>query len=152
MQHRHSSAEGKATVKINGRSAARAEAHAYAQAYAAAIAESSVCGKCSAAATFVAESWEHIFLEAVAEAEVELSGETNGGSAEIRETTFVQAVEEATVIAYADVRTPDSMTTCMLSILNLFFSLDIVQEVLLCDRCAVAMWPLAVAVVHGHQA
>lgn len=111
-------AEGKASVKINGRSAANAEAHAYAQAYAEAIAESSVCGKCSAAAAFVAESWEHIFLEAVAKAELELSGETNGGSAEIRQTLFVEAVEEATVVAYADVRTLGFKTKCLPSILN----------------------------------
>lgn len=89
---------------VNGKSAANAEASAYAEAYASGVAEASVCGKCSAAANFVAESWESIFLKAVASAEVYLSGEANGGTAEARKRDFVENVQDVTVIAYAEVR------------------------------------------------
>lgn len=97
-------AEGQATFVVNGKSAANAEATAYAEAYASGVAEASVCGKCSAAANFVAESWESIFLKAVASAEVILSGEANGGTVEQRKRDFVENVEDVTVIAYAEVR------------------------------------------------
>eukprot|EP00892_Ulva_mutabilis_P008843 jgi/Ulvmu1/6330/UM029_0038.1 len=96
-------ASGQASFKINGRSAANAEAYAFAEAYAVAIADASVCGKCSAAADFVAESWEEIFLRAVAEAEVDLEESANGGTVTARKHDFVTHVADVTITAYAAV-------------------------------------------------
>lgn len=66
----------------------------------------SVCGKCSAAAEFLAESWSEIFLEAVAEAEVHLEGAADGDSIQAVSNAFVEAVADATVTAYAQVSHP----------------------------------------------
>ena len=108
VTHRHriqnTGAGGQASFKINGRSAASAEAYAYAEAFASAVTEASVCGKCSAAAEFVAESWEEIFLRAVAESEIYLSESANGGTITRHKHDFVENVHDVTVTAFAAVR------------------------------------------------
>jgi hypothetical protein len=96
---------GNANFKVNGRSYAEATAYAYAVAYATAIVDASVCDKCSAAAKFVASSWQSLILKAVAEAEVDLKGAANGGKVEDHVNAFVKSVAEATVTAYVKVCT-----------------------------------------------
>lgn len=72
--------------------------------------KASVCGKCSAAAEFLAKSWSEIFLQAVAEAEVQLEGAANGKSIKAASNSFVEAVADATVTAYAQVLHLDTCT------------------------------------------
>ena len=71
------------------------------QAFAKGMVSASVCGKCSVAAEFVAESWETILLKAIADAEIELIG---SGNTSLSADIFVEAVEKATVTAFAEVR------------------------------------------------
>ena len=103
-------ADGNGSFRINGLTRAQIEATAYAEAYAEGTVRASVCNRCSAAAEFVAESWSRIFFDAVAEAEINLQGAANGGSIRGATSNFVEAVAEATVVAYASVRSPRTST------------------------------------------
>lgn len=106
-----SSADGNGSFRVNGLTIAQSEARAYAEAFATGTVDASVCNRCSAAAQFVARSWSDIFFDAVVEAETALEGAANGGSVTAASNTFVKAVAEATVIAYAAVCPP---ATCHL--------------------------------------
>lgn len=92
---------------MSGRSRAQAEALAFAEAYAETLAAAEICGGCSAAATFLGESFEAVLLEAVAEAEVTLasSKETPVASFE----TFVKEVVEGVATAVAGVRSANAL-------------------------------------------
>eukprot|EP00892_Ulva_mutabilis_P008841 jgi/Ulvmu1/6329/UM029_0037.1 len=96
-------ANGNGSFKVNGLTIAQTEATAYAEAFAESTVSAAACGRCTAAAHFVAESWSRIFFDAVAEAEFRLQGAANGGSVTSATAAFVEAVAEATVVAFASV-------------------------------------------------
>eukprot|EP00892_Ulva_mutabilis_P007876 jgi/Ulvmu1/5460/UM228_0002.1 len=96
-------AAGRASFTINGRSVAQAEAFAIAQSFADATTEAAVCGDCEVAADFIAESFEAIYLNATAVAEIDLIGVANGVPIEVAEEAFVARIVEATATAFAQV-------------------------------------------------
>lgn len=120
-------ANGNGSFRINGLTIAQSEARAYARAYAEGTASAAACNKCSAAAEFIAESWSEIFFDAVVEAETNLQGAANGGSVTAASNTFVEAVAEATVVAYAAVLATASASVddgCNVELLSLLATGD----------------------------
>ena len=65
--------------------------------------EASVCEFCDIAADFVADSFETIFLEATALAEVELEGFADGGFVEASADVLAEKIVEASATAFAQV-------------------------------------------------
>ena len=98
-------AVGNARFQINGRSAANAEAFAIANSVVAAAVGVDVCGQCEVAAGLFARSFEAIYIEATAEAEIALSGaSTPDAPVEARASAFRAQLVTATAEAIADVR------------------------------------------------
>lgn len=96
-------AEGKASFTVDGRSVAQAEAFAIATSFADALIEASVCDICEVAADFVADSFEAIYLNATAVAEVTLEGLANGDKVEATAEAFISRIVSATATAFAKV-------------------------------------------------
>lgn len=88
---------------VNGVSFAVASATAFASAFATATTESSVCDKCEAAATFIAEAFEEIFIEAVSDAEVNLDNMDPDADPSQVANSLVTDIQEVTIVAFANV-------------------------------------------------
>lgn len=97
-------AEGKSSFTVNGRSVAQAEAFAIASSFADALAEASICDICDVAIDFVADTFEEIYLNATAVAEVTLQGFAEGGSINATANDFIARIVSATATAFAQVR------------------------------------------------
>jgi len=97
---------GRSSFMVNGRTFAVASATAFATAFASAAAESSACGKCEVAAEFIGETFSNIFIEAVAEAEVNLEKLDPDADPDQIENSLVTDIQEVTIVAFADVRLP----------------------------------------------
>ena len=86
-----------------------AEATAIASAYASALGSAADCNRCQTSASFVAEQIEIILLRAVAAAEVRLIAAAQPGvPVTVAFSNFVADVEQASVVAFAEVYTPIS--------------------------------------------
>lgn len=121
---------GLSTFTVNGMSLATAEASAWASAFATATAESSACGKCEAAATFIADTFSDILLKAVASAEVNLEKLDPGADAIQVANSLVEDIQEATIVAFAVVCfTLSRPTSC---------PLDLPLAEL---KCLASLWP-----------